>query len=345
MLRLHKLASNDPEVMKCFDQGDLAKGLTDLDLDCGVLPSQRSLGIVWNLSSDDFVFKTDMSARPFTKRGILYLNSVFDPLGFLAPVILEGRLILREIMRTKVDWDDIVPTEIALKWENWKERLEDLEMFSIRRCYFERSLSEMSKVDLHIFSDASLTAISAVVYVKGFLKGDNHVGFAVGKSKLAPEKGHTIPMLELCAAVLAVELYQSVASHLCVDVYTVKFYTDSKVTLGYICNQPKRFFTYVSNRVHKIVSVSNPSQWNFVPFEHNPIDIGSRGASLVKLLKSSLLSGPKFLQIDANVSRPESFPLVNPTQDEEIRKEISGMASNVKDLNFSMGLFESFPPG
>jgi hypothetical protein len=168
-------------------------------------------------------------------------------------------------MCTKVDWDDIVPTEIALKWENWKERLKDLEMFSIRRCYFERSLSEMSKVDLHIFSDASFTAISAVVYVKGFLNGDNHVRFVVGKSKLAPEKGHTIPRLELCAVVLAVELYQSVPSHLCVDVNTVKFYTDSKVTLGYICNQSKRFFTYVSNRVRKIVSVSNPSQWNLFP--------------------------------------------------------------------------------
>ena len=341
-LRLHKIASNDPKVIKSFDQGDLAKYLKDLDLDCGDLPSQRTLGIVWNLSSDDFVFKSDMSARPTTKMGILpSINSVFDPLDFLAPFILEGMLILRELMCTKVDWDDIVPTEIALKWENWKESLKDLQMFSIRRCYFDRSLSEMSKVDLHIFSDASLTAISAVVYVKGFVEGDNHVGFVIGKSKLAPEKGHTVPRLELCAAVLAVELYQSVASNLSVDVNSVKFYTDSKVVLGYICNQSKRFYTYVSNRVHKIVSVSNPSQWNFVPSEHNPADIGSRGASLVHLLKSSWLSGPKFLQSDANVSRPEGFPLMNPTQDKEIRK-ISVKASNIKDLNFGICFFEKF---
>jgi hypothetical protein len=74
----------------------LAKDLKDLDLDCGDLPSQRSLGIVWNLSSDHFVLKTDMSARPITKRGILSsINSAFDPLGFFAPVILEGRLIVR----------------------------------------------------------------------------------------------------------------------------------------------------------------------------------------------------------------------------------------------------------
>ena len=68
----------------------------------------------------------------------------------------------------------------------------------------------------------------------------------MGKSKLAPSKGHTIPRLELCAAVLAVEVGDIISENLDVTPKFVRYYTDSKMVLGYINNSTTRFYNYVS---------------------------------------------------------------------------------------------------
>lgn len=59
----------------------------------------------------------------------------------------------------------------------------------------------------------------------------------MGKVKLALLPEHTIPRLELCAAVLAVEVADLISSEMDMDLDTITFYTDSKVVLGYIHNQ------------------------------------------------------------------------------------------------------------
>ena len=62
--------------------------------------------------------------------------------------------------------------------------------------------------------------------------------------------------------------------------------------LGYIGNQSRRFYTYVSNRVQNIRSVSNTQQWKYIPSEKNSADIGTRGTSPLKFW----ISGPTFLR-------------------------------------------------
>ena len=64
--------------------------------------------------------------------------------------------------------------------------------------------------------------------------------------------------LELCAAVLGTELAQTVFTHLKIDPDLATYYTYSKVVLGYLNNQTRRFYNYVSNRVIIIYSRSKP---------------------------------------------------------------------------------------
>ncbi|XP_055017007.1 uncharacterized protein LOC129411103 [Boleophthalmus pectinirostris] len=55
-LRLHKIASNKVEVVSAFPPEDRAKEIKDLDLTTDHLPVQRSLGVIWNTTSDTFTF-------------------------------------------------------------------------------------------------------------------------------------------------------------------------------------------------------------------------------------------------------------------------------------------------
>ena len=62
-----------------------------------------------------------------TRRGILsVVSSLFDPLGFVAPVILIAKLLLQNLCRLKLKWDDQIPAEVAKQWTSWVHGLKTL---------------------------------------------------------------------------------------------------------------------------------------------------------------------------------------------------------------------------
>ena len=94
-IRLHKFASNSQSVLNSFAQQDLSKNLKDLDLGTASLTMQRSLGLLWDTDTDEFIFKVNLSEKAYTKRGLLStINSVYNPIGFAQPVVIEGKLLL-----------------------------------------------------------------------------------------------------------------------------------------------------------------------------------------------------------------------------------------------------------
>ncbi|RXN04564.1 hypothetical protein ROHU_018319 [Labeo rohita] len=109
-LRLHKIAANRVKVMDAFPNEDLAKDIKYLDLSTDNLPYQRSLGVQWILMSDTFTFQVPNIEKPYTRRRVLStVNSLFDPLGFLAPITIQGRLLLRELSSETQEWDTPLP--------------------------------------------------------------------------------------------------------------------------------------------------------------------------------------------------------------------------------------------
>lgn len=71
----------------------------------------------------------------------------------------------------------------------------------------------------------------------------------MGKANLTPRPEHTVLRLELCTAVLAVELADLLSSEIDIQLDTTTSHTDSKVVLGYIYSETRYFYVYVSNRV------------------------------------------------------------------------------------------------
>lgn len=77
----------------------------------------------------------------------------------------------------------------------------------------------------------------------------------MGKAKVTLTHGHIIPRLELCAAVLGIEIAEIIREQMDKE-KNFKFYSDSQIALGYITSDARRFYVSVANRVSKIRSFS-----------------------------------------------------------------------------------------
>ena len=73
--------------------------------------------MIWNINQDKLTFKPVTKDYPNTKRGILsFVSSIFDPLGVLIPSLLEPKLIIQELWKLKISWDEQIPKEIESRW-------------------------------------------------------------------------------------------------------------------------------------------------------------------------------------------------------------------------------------
>lgn len=343
-IKLHKVASNSRAVMDAFPPEERAKNLVDLELTVDPLPPQRSLGLIWNLQSDTFTFCVSRERKPFTRRGILSaVNGLYDPLGYVAPITIQGKALVRELSAEQAEWDAPLPALKEEQWRLWNDSLCELEQLQIYRPYVPVSLRSTRYREHCVFSDASTMAISAVAYLKAVdMEGNTHIGFVMGKSKLTPHPSHTIPRLELCAAVLATEMAELITNELDIDIHKVSFYTDSRIVLGYIHNTSRRFYVYVTNRVALIRKSTSPDQWHFVSTEHNPANHGTRSVPAVVLKETNWFKGPSFLSRDT-CPQPETFELIEPDADVEIRaQQVTTFTTKALEGELSSHRFEHF---
>ena len=290
--RLTKWISNDPDFLKTIPKEDLSPKITCQDFKR--LPNDKTLGVRWNPTEDVFFFNIPVRNCKETKRGLLsFLCSIFDPLGFLAPYLLAPKLILQTLWKEKVGWDDPLPRDILMKFLEWQRSLSSLEEISIPRWYKFNKVTDMG-IELHIFSDASMKAFSAVAYFRTNRNEGAQCSFIIGKSRLAPIKGSTTPRLELQAAVLASRIKDCVTVEMSLPNDKTFMWTDSKVTLSYIRNENRTFSSYVMNRTNEIREKTDVSEWRFVPGKLNVADIGTKCFGIDET--KTWIEGPEFLK-------------------------------------------------
>ena len=150
-------------------------------------------------------------------------------------------------------WDEPLPEELRPAWEAWCKALQALTLLMVPLCYTKASSTGVIRRELHTFCDASNDATGAVTYLRTVQHdGSIQVSFVFGKAKLAPSHATTIPRLELCAATVGIEITELIIQELDIKPDAVAYYSDSRVVLGYITNETRRFYDYVSNRVERI---------------------------------------------------------------------------------------------
>jgi hypothetical protein len=192
------------------------RSTTATSLDLSEPHLERALDVHWDVRNDEFVFKISVKEKPATRRGILSIvSSVYDPLGFAAPFILQAKQIMQDLCRKNLGWDDEISEEDMSRWQNGLEELPKLEKLTVKRCFRPHEFEEIATSELHHFSDASQKGYGAVSYLKIVDKrGKMRCSFVMGKSRLAPLKAVTIPRMELSAAVVATRLDQIIRSEI-----------------------------------------------------------------------------------------------------------------------------------
>ena len=143
------------------------------------------------------------------------IASHFDPLGFIAPIILTGKLLLQRVCHG-FNWNDEVPKDILVLWINWITDLENLCNITVPRCLKPANFGPgVSRVEVHTFADASEKGYGICVYLR-ILNENNSASSRLlfGKSRVVPLKGCTIPRLELQAAVLGAKVSSQLSQEL-----------------------------------------------------------------------------------------------------------------------------------
>ena len=140
----------------------------NLNLDLEDPPVERVLEILWFVGDDTLGFKIRHLDRPETKRGILStVCSLFDPLGFAAPVALAARSLVQDLWKANVGWDEPLGEEFLSKWRTWKTQLPSLSQLRIPRSYILQDGDPQDcKLQLHVFLDASEAGYGASSYLR-----------------------------------------------------------------------------------------------------------------------------------------------------------------------------------
>ena len=84
----------------------------------GTPTDDRVLGVQWQVNEDQFTFEVKVPTKPCTRRGILStVASIYDPLGFVAPILLEAKRILQLLCKQTLGWDEPIGEVECNRWK------------------------------------------------------------------------------------------------------------------------------------------------------------------------------------------------------------------------------------
>ncbi|XP_057368282.1 uncharacterized protein LOC130689298 [Daphnia carinata] len=316
---LTQWATSNDAVRQSLPGQQLENAVVNMDLDAE--PIERTLGLVWNFNRDAFILGASVRPDGRTKRDIMKaLSSIFDPLGFLSPIVLQAKFLMQDIWRRKFDWDVELDQDLIDRWIQWANSLPLLNGLALDRCISPTG-KHVSTIELHVFGDASEMGFGAVCYARFvYPNGTADTSLLLSKSRIAPLKFMTIPRLELNAAVLAARLaVQAKEEHDIIFNKTI-YWSDSSTVLSWIKSRSCRFNVYVGNRIGEILESSSSSQWNYVPSSINPADDASRGLDAAEFdIRHRWFSGPEYLKVSTDWPCLPSLPPLE-ADDPEVRE-------------------------
>ena len=264
--------------------------------------NQRVLGVGWDPVEDKVVYKVSLNfskrrkgvhlepdlakedvsrALPtlLTKRMVLgQVMKIYDPLGFVSPFTLIGKLLLRETWTRNLGWDEQLPQDLRGKWATFFSNMFQLEGLRLDRCL--RPPDAEGKPWLIILSDGSDLAYGFAAYVRWQLKeGGYSCRLILAKSRVAPVTKLSTPQMELNAAVLSKRGRKVIEKEMRLEFDRVLQVVDSETVLNMLNKTSTRFKVYEGVRVGEIQAATegDMSCWAWMSGKDNTADWLTRG--------------------------------------------------------------------
>ncbi|XP_059221362.1 uncharacterized protein LOC131995991 [Stomoxys calcitrans] len=155
---LVKMTANNPKLLAHLPQ----ESLYDSEfLRFNESSTAKTLGIKWNALTDSFSYTLGAipTDQPISKRKVLSaVAQLFDPAGWVAPVVIRSKILMQQLWLEGLDWDDELSPETLLRWNALVSDLKHIGSISIPR-WLQYHPSDI--VEIHGFSDASQAAMCA----------------------------------------------------------------------------------------------------------------------------------------------------------------------------------------
>lgn len=306
---LRKWSSNSSEFLNHIPEIDRETKTTNANV--------KALGINWAIAGDMFTynFVIPFESYPKTKRQLTSeIASLFDPLGWLSPVIIAAKHILQGLWLEKCGWDENAPESYIKNWLKIRSELSYISGLKIERFI---NFDPNDAMELHGFCDAAEIGYAAGIYVKNVNKQTVHL--LIAKARVSPIKERknsanvTIPRLELSAALLLAQLTDKTLKALAIDFKRICLWSDSRIVLDWLHANPKKYRSFIASRIEKILKLTRLSQWSHVRSADNAADCASRGLLPSEIVNYSLWwHGPEFL-LNESLEPPRYKPSLDVT--------------------------------
>ena len=314
---IHKFYSNSELVCQNIDQNLLAKQITFADNNDVIYESGKVLGMRYSVEENncltyagkfrnirEWIHKNKKHRKytpgRWTKRLVTKASaSIFDPLGLISPFVARSKVIIQEIWKLKkIDWDDEIPPNIVVHWDEWLNQVFNVPDIKIPRW---TKITPKTPYQIHTFCDASKEGVCVAVYTRVKTQKGIETTLIAAKSRVTPLKAESISRHELVGCVLGTRLCAAVKETFPASPDNTFFWTDSEVCLHWINLPAKAFKAFVAHRIGEIQTYTEPRQWLHVPTAENPADIGTRPITAQELAERQLWwKGPEFLTKQIN---------------------------------------------
>ena len=291
---------------------------------------ERMLGVMWDPKSDSFRFAVRINLSTLKKKSRIgpdisreellekppkfitrrqyysQVQSLFDPLGLLSPILLQAKMLLRKTWEDgceKLGWDESLPPNLVDDMVKFFIDLFNLENVDFARSLIPKDQEVIGNPDLVIFSDGSVNAFGSVSYIRWELKqGGWWTNIVLSKSKIAPKSRLTIPRLELNGAVLSKRLEEFVTGTLDLQFENVYHLVDSSTVLGYLHKPDSKLKPFEGIRVSEVQAAGKFTEgrlhnWSWLEGIDNPADWATKPRKAEELIQGGFWQkGPRFLE-------------------------------------------------
>jgi len=206
------------------------------------------------------------------------MTELFDITGLITPIVATMKIDLHDLVKRKLDWDDILPDELRQLWVSYFELMSEIRNIKYKRAVVPADTESLNIQTLD-FGDASQALVCAAIYVRFKKKSRVYsCQLIVARSRIVPD-GLSQPRDELYAALVNTHTKTVLwrKSQVIIEVYT-----DSQITLYWICNTNLPLKQWVRNHVTEIHRFTKQSQWKHVKSEDIIADFGTRRCSRIE---------------------------------------------------------------